>query len=45
MNQNYYASIIARKGRPFAQVQQAPLMTREEALIEIHEEMSPKDPF
>jgi CRP-like cAMP-binding protein len=40
-----YASVAARKGKPFDKVQAEALRTRDEALADIHEEMKPLDPF
>jgi CRP-like cAMP-binding protein/sulfopyruvate decarboxylase TPP-binding subunit len=40
-----YASVAARKGKPFKKVQEEALRTRDEALEDIHEEMKPIDPF
>lgn len=41
----YYAALVEQKGRRFAAVQRAPRLTREEALLNIHEEMKPQSPF
>ncbi|MBU3665668.1 MAG: cyclic nucleotide-binding domain-containing protein [Chthoniobacterales bacterium] len=40
-----YEAITARKGKPFADVQKEPLISREDALCNIHAQMTHLDPF
>jgi phosphonopyruvate decarboxylase len=40
-----YAECARRKGKPFREVQKEPLMTRDDALLHLHEMMKPLDPF
>ena len=40
-----YARVAARKGVAFGEVQRRPLVSRDEALIAIHERMAPLNPF
>lgn len=45
LDQNYYAEVTARKGVPFSRVQEKPLLSRDEALREIHGRMEELNPF
>lgn len=40
-----YAAVAAEKGRRFEEVQRDALLSRDEALIKMHEIMAPQDPF
>lgn len=42
---SYYNNLIQKKGLPFGVVMQEPLISREDALRKIHEEMESADPF
>ena len=44
-NPEKYAARARKKGKPFRDVQKEPLMTRDDALLHLHELMKPLDPF